>query len=216
VNEDIPAEIRHAVETQFIVRTLIKATLKRSIINPDVLIKAGYTVDAETKDYWAWWSKRLGDRFFDMGTLIRAAAGLETGLRDYFRKKKGLPKLKDLRRLLEKDKCWNGAVFQRIFTWNSPRGAQELFQEEVGYDLQSNDRLPQMQELILHRHLYAHCAGLLDDEYIEKWRRLTGEDLAANPSVRDRYPSEDVYWFRPLRRLGDYINSANQFFQQLP
>src|SRR5437588_3397147 len=126
---DIPAEVRHAAETQYMIRPQVKSALEGMWIDPKVLIAAGHAVDPQTKDYWTWWSKRHGDRFFDMGTAIRLAGGLETGLRDYFGRKRGFANLTNLSNFLAQDKRWRGAVFQRIFPRNSPKGARELFQQ---------------------------------------------------------------------------------------
>ena len=41
----------------------------------------------------------------------------------------------------------------------------------------------------MHRQLYAHNSGLLDDEYIDNIRQITGEDIRTHPSLaQSNYP----------------------------
>lgn len=188
---------------------MLRSQLQKQPVNLDVVPKVtGQPSAGGNTDFWTWWTGRFGDRFFDMGTLIRAAAGVETGLRDYLCRKRTFSNLDQLRSHLAKDRKWRGAVFQRIQPWHTGDGAKDLLQAELGYDLTTNPHLRNVQELVLHRHLYAHQAGVLDDYYIEDWKKLTGEDLAADPMVEGTYPAQDAYWFRPLDRLADYINAA--------
>ncbi len=217
MEKDIPAAIRHVAESHFAIRTLLKSRLQQQWVDVDVIGQViGKPTNRGKIDYWTWWTERFGDRFYDMGSLIRLAAGLETGLRDYFRNKRQFKNLTELRQFVANDNRWKGAVFQRIQPWHGQDGARSLLQQELGYDLETNPHLRQVRELMLHRHLYAHHAGVLDNQYLDNWQRLTGEDLRANPAVKRDYPAEDVYWFSPLKQLNDYISWANAFFQQLP
>lgn len=65
------------------------------------------------------------------------------------------------------------------------------------------------------RNLYAHNVGIIDDEYIEDWKRLTGEDLLAVMTASG-YPASDAYWFRPLLELSAYIENLREFVRALP
>jgi hypothetical protein len=184
MENDIPAAVAHVAESHFAVRALLASRLKQQWVDVDII--GGVTGKPTNRgkiDYWTWWTERFGDKFYDMGSLIRLAAGLETGLRDYLRGKKQLNTLNDLRLFLASDARWKGAVFQRIQPWHVQGGVESLFQEELGYDLKTNSNLRDMQEVMLHRHLYAHRAGVLDDQYIADWQKLTTENLANDPAV---------------------------------
>jgi hypothetical protein len=213
---DVPTPIIHAAETHWYIRPMLKSRLCDQWVDPNVVQKAGRTSDLPWKtDCWTWWVDRKGIQFFDMGTLIRVAAGVETGLRDYLCKKRA-SNLDQLRIHLAKDPRWKGSVFQRIQPWQTGNSANDLIKSELNYDLSSNPHLREVRELVLHRHLYAHNAGVLDEQYIESWKKLTDEDLTVDPEVQGNYPAKDVYWFRPLNRLTDYINAAKGFFLELP
>lgn len=161
--------------------------------------------------YWDVWTQRLSDRFFDMGTLIRAAASVETTLRDYYMLKKGHQNLTQLRQ----DPQYKQNIFQRLMPWNSKDGAIPLLLT-VGVDLTALPELPTLQELMLHRHLYAHNLGVIDDQYIDRLKKLTGRDLLTDPTISTSYPAQDVVWFEPLGRINDFIEAVRRFFRQLP
>jgi hypothetical protein len=214
---DIPAAVAHVAESHFAVRGLLASRLKQQWVDTDIIGSVtGKPTNRGKVSYWTWWTERFGDKFYDMGSLIRLAAGLETGFRDYLRRKMQLNNLNDLRLFLASDSRWKGAVFQRIQPWHVRDGVESLFQEKLGSDLKANSNLHGMQELMLHRHLYAHRGGVLDDQYIAGWQRLTTENLANDPAISPVYPAQDVYWFRPLNHLADYINAAQGFFRELP
>ena len=180
---DIPAPVRHIAETHYAIRTLLKSRLQQQWVDLDVIAAATGRPGHGKIDYWTWWTQRQGDRFFDMGSLIRLAAGLETGLRDYLSRKKEFSNLNGLRQFLATNARWKGAVFQRIQPWHVADGVRSLLAQELGYDLITNSDLRDMQELMLHRHLYAHRAGVLDDQYIDDWQKLTTENLANDPAI---------------------------------
>ena len=92
----------------------------------------------------------------------------------------------------------------------------ELYKSELQYDLKTNLHLKAVQEAMMHRHLYAHNSGLLDDNYIKRIKQITGEDLLSLPEVSTHYPATDTYWFRPLKRLNLFIEEARRFFRIFP
>lgn len=88
--------------------------------------------------------------------------------------------------------------------------------KRVNVDITVIPELPIVQELVLHRHLYAHNLGVIDDDYISNLKRLTSVDLQANPSVAAQYPAQDVIWFEPLSRLHVFIEAVRSFVRALP
>jgi hypothetical protein len=96
-------------------------------------------------------------------------------------------------------------------------GAVDLaFSGVPNYDLTTNPELSAIQEAMMHRHLYAHNSGLVDDDYIDKLRRITGHDLASDSRISASYPNDDTYWFEPLKSLNTLIESTRRFFRAFP
>ena len=155
------------------------------------------------------WKLQLSDRFFDMGTLIRAAASVETGLRDYYTLKKGYTNLSQLR----KDPQYKQNIFQHSQPWKDD-GVQLL--KTVSVDLTTIQQFPKVQELVLHRHLYSHNLGVIDDQYIRNLKRLTGKDLLSDPAISSSYPAQDKVWLEPLSRVGSFIQAVRGLFRALP
>lgn len=98
--------------------------------------------------------------------------------------------------------------------WHKKNGAIPLLLD-VGVDLEKLSDFPTIQELMLHRHLYAHNLGVIDDSYIEDLKNLTGTDLLDKPEISSKYPAEDVYWFEPLGRINLYIEAVRGFCNEL-
>ena len=91
----------------------------------------------------------------------------------------------------------------------------DLYLGELGIDLTRNPALRRVQELMAHRHLFAHRSGLINDGYLKNWKDLTGLDLRAEESLRG-YPDQDVYWFKPLSSLNEYVEEVRRFFRWFP
>jgi hypothetical protein len=131
----------------------------------------------------------------------------------YYMDRKSYSTLIDLR---NDARCKKG-IFQRVQNWQGVNGVISLYRDEIGYDLTTNSHLHAIQEAMMHRHLYAHNSGLLDDEYIDNIRQITGEDIRTHPSLaQSNHPAEDVYWFEPLDRLNLHIEEARRFFRRFP
>jgi hypothetical protein len=163
--------------------------------------------------YYDQWRATAADKFFDMSTMIRLGTAIELCLRTYYMQRKGHSTLIDL----QSDPRYRKGIFQRVQNCQQQNGAIVLYRDEIGYDLANNPHLSAIQEMIMHRHLYAHNSGLLDDEYIDNIRTMTGKDLRVHPEITaSNYPAEDVYWFEPLERLNVYIEEARRFFRQFP
>ena len=198
--------IERVAETHFMIRPVLKSALTKQVLMPE-----GKNMFPNCETYWDVWIQRLSDKFFDMGTLIRAAASVETSLRDYYVLKKGHLNLTQLRQ----DPKYKQNIFQRIMPWHGSDGAIPLLMT-VEVDLKALTELPVLQELMLHRHLYAHNLGVIDDQYIDKLKKLTGRDLLADPTISSSYPAQDVVWFEPLSRNNSFIEATRSFFRKLP
>ena len=195
--------------TQYMWRNMLISVLKESILDPTLAKKI--TPGCQTMlDVW---DQQFHGKFFDMGTLIRAATSVETGLRDYYMTKKGHKNLIDLKN----DPDYSQNIFQRILPWNGLQANGGItLMKKIGADLESIPNFVKIQELILDRHLYAHNAGVVDDEYIQKLQKLTGQDILPIVTL-EKYPMEDVYWFFPLsdKSISEFIEAARILFQNL-
>ncbi|MDA8447886.1 hypothetical protein [Paracidovorax valerianellae] len=198
-------DLERVAETHFMIRPTLNSALKNSVLTAE-----GQARSPNCSTYFDVWTKSYSDRFFDMGTLIRAASSVETSLRDYYAQKKGYLNLSQLRQ----DPSYKKNIFQRVMPWHGNDGAVALI-KTVNVDITVIPELPIVQELVLHRHLYAHNLGVIDDEYIKKLKRLTSIDLQANPQVAAQYPAQDVFWFEPLDRLPVFIEAVRSFVRAL-
>ena len=189
---------------------MVRPTLN-SVLRKIVLTTEGQALSPGCSTYFDIWTKSYSDKFFDMGTLIRAAASVETSLRDYYAQMKGHVSLSQLRQ----DPNYKKSIFQRIMPWHGKDGAIALLRT-VNVDITAIPELQTVQELVLHRHLYAHNLGVIDDEYIKNVKRLTMVDLQADPTVAAQYPAQDVFWFEPLGRLPVFIEAVRSFVRALP
>lgn len=199
-------DLERVAETHFMLRPSLDSALKKIVLTP-----AGQAMSPGCSTYFDVWTQSFSDRFFDMGTLIRAAASVETSLRDYYVQKKGHANLSQLRQ----DRNYKKNIFQRVMPWHGNDGAIALL-KTVNVDVAVIPELPAVQELVLHRHLYAHNLGVIDDEYIKNLKRLTSVDLLSNPKIAVQYLSQDVVWFEPLQRLPAFIAAVRSFLRALP
>jgi hypothetical protein len=187
--------IKRIAETQYMLREILVSSLKKWVIPPDV--QKVWGTDAPT--YHDFWTATFNYRFFDMGTLVRLATAVETGLRSHYIG------------LCSPTQVPQRGVFQRLV---EPTQLLRLY-ADCGHDLSMVPQWDRMRELMLHRHLYAHRSGLVDDDYINGLKTITGEDITP-ALISYGYPKEEVYWFRPLKGLDDFIESARAFFRALP
>ena len=199
-------DLERVAETHFMIRSSLDSALKKSLLTPE-----GQAMSPGCSTYFDVWTRSYSDRFFDMGTLIRAAASVETSLRDYYVRRKGHLNLSQLRQ----DPNYKKNIFQRVMPWHGNDGAIALM-KTVNIDITVIPELSTVQELVLHRHLYAHNLGVIDDEYIKNVRRLTAFDLQMNPTVAAQYPGQDVVWVEPLKRLPTFIEAVRSFLRALP
>ena len=200
-------EIERISHTHFFIKPYLCNCLKNQIITDDGRKFLGHNYQNTYEE----WTGTFADKFFDMGTLIRLATAVEQNLKGYYMMKKGHVN----RAVLHGDPKYKQNIFQRIMPWQSD-GALRLYRDELSFDLSSISQIGSMQELMLHRHLYAHNSGLIDHDYIDRLKKLTGVDLWQQPQVAQVYPNDDVYWFEPLKRLNHFIEEAKRFFRSFP
>jgi len=206
IKQKISSDINRVAETQFYLRPLLKNSLKSQ-----VLTDAGKAQVGNFNNYLEYWEATFGRQFYDMSVAIRLGTVIENGLKHYYMGKKSHQSLSDLKA----DPNYKQNIFQRIQSWNGNDSAINLYQIELSIDLTQNNHLTSMQEAMLHRHLYAHNSGLIDDQYIQRLKTLTGTDLNGDPRMQG-YPNDDVYWFSPLEKLSEFIEEARRFFEALP
>lgn len=193
-----------AAENHYMIRPILVNALKNQ-----VLMAEGRRMFPNASNYHDVWARRFSDRFFDMATMIRVATSIETVLRDFYMSKKGHSNLIELRA----DTEYKMGIFQRIMPWHG-NGAIQLL-SSLGVDITVIPEFPVMQEIMLHRHLYAHNAGLLDDKYIDDLKKLTSVDLMADSNISASYPAQDTFYFEPLKRLSDFIEAGRRFSRAL-
>lgn len=199
------ASINRVAETHFFIRPFLEHSLKQQIIADGA---KQFSLGANT--YHEFWTKSLSDKFFDMGTFIRLGTALENSLKYYYMEKKGHNNLLDLKN----DPNYQLNIFQRVLPWTH-NSAIDLYRNELGIDLTQNQYLNSIQEIMLCRHLYAHNSGLLTEDFIDKYKRLTSFDILSLPNA-NTFPNQDTYCFEPLKRLNDFIEDSRRFIKMLP
>ncbi|GAG74638.1 unnamed protein product [marine sediment metagenome] len=204
MQEYLQKQINLVAETHFLLRPQLIQALKNQIITDE-----GKKFIGNFNNYYEYWEKSFSDRFFDMGTFIRLGSVIENNLKHYYMNKKGHNNLTDL----NNDPNYSLNIFQRVQSWQT-NGVIPLYQNELGVDLTANINLTNIQEIMMHRHLYAHNSGILNDDYIEKLKRINGTDLLSDPNVIATYPYQDHYWFQPLEKLNSFIEETRRFFRQ--
>jgi len=206
--DNIQNRVGRIAETHFFLRPMFVSSLK-SPIAPEAR-----RLFLNSESYHEFWTKTFGDKFYDMGTLVRLGSEIEICLRDYYMAKKGFKNLVELRA----DPRYKRGIFQRIMPWQtSPNDAISLFNDELGYDLNNNPYFKAIQEIMQLRHLYAHNTGIIDDQFVDAYKKIVGEDVTLIPALGGgSYPDEDVYFFKPLSRLNDFINQTKKFFLEFP
>ncbi|HET8862233.1 MAG TPA: hypothetical protein VFM94_03185 [Solirubrobacterales bacterium] len=198
-------QINGVAEVQFFLRHQLRRALEGQAFADDENVRR---LTGDSKHWLEFWERQSGQEFFDMATLVRLATTVEMLLRDYYRNCLGHPSISELA-----PKGGSG-VFQRLFPWGSP-SVIDLYADALAVDLGENPELRRMQELMAHRHLYAHSSGLVNENYLDNWRKLTGDDLMA-AGVLGSYPDEDFFWFKPLEELDEFIEDSRRFFRWFP
>jgi hypothetical protein len=182
--------------------------LKSGLMSQVLTAEARTLLKQPWKNYYEMWTGQFADKFHDMTTMVRLGGAIEEELRSLYMRRKGYANLL----MLNADKDFRHGVFQRVMPWQAGPGSARHLLQLSGYELTTNSKLATAQRIMLHRHLYAHNLGVIDDRYITDWEKLTCENLR---SLVAPYPAEDVYWFRPLDELGDAIEIIRGFVQEL-
>lgn len=195
-----------AAETHFYFKPLLEKALKNQFLTDDARDHLGqnWATDFER------WEGNYSRHFFDMTTMIRLGAAVETSLRDCFMRSKGYATKAEL----ETDPNYRMGAFQRIAAKQNRICDAAGLLSSIGIDLESMPFLLEARKVMLHRHLYSHSVGVIDQKYVDDWLELTGEDLAANPLLNG-YRQVDTFWFGPLSKLTDNINDLRNFVRAL-
>lgn len=207
MHEEFKHQINRVKEVHFFIRPYLENCLRNQILTDE-----GRQFAGDYRSYYDLWTGTYSNKFFDMTTMIRLGSAIESCLKWYYMHKKGYSNLQQLKA----DPSYKQGIFQRVQPRQNQGGVIDLFQDELQYDLTNNPKLPVIQETMLHRHLYAHNSGLLDEKYCNSIKEITGHDIVADPTVSVSYPSDDTYWFEPLKRLDDLINGTEHFFRAFP
>ena len=201
------ASLEKAAESHVGVKPKIKKGLEDFILTDDARKYLGKNY----QNYYQYWQDSYSEAFFDMSTMIQLGSAVETALRDCYKRQKGHSTKADL----VADPDYGKNAFQRIQPWQTgPKDAATLL-DQINVDLSSLPGVLAAREVMLHRHLYAHSVGVVDQKYLDDWKRLTGDDLAASPRFQD-WEQEDKLWFDPLKELTKYINSLRNLVTALP
>lgn len=189
--------------THFTMRPMLVNTLRGSaILQPELVGGATNWLD--------FWVNSFNDRFFDMGTFARLGSAVEATLRDYYMR---LKKHKNVAEL-KTDPDYKQNIFQRILPNKSGDGDCVKLFEKIGVDLKGKTGFAAVQEMMLHRHLYVHNSGVVDEDYLAKHSFILGTDITPDVTTQG-YPNEDVVWFRPLGQLQRFIEASRSFRAEL-
>jgi hypothetical protein len=200
------SKLNRIAEVHFFLRPILSSALKKQIITEE-----GRKLVGDYQNYHELWLSSFGDLFFDMATAIRLGSEIESNLKYYYMDKKGYTNIPQLKA----DSNYKQNIFQRVQSWQND-GVISLYQREIGYDLTNNPHLQAIQEAMMHRHLYAHSSGIIDDDYINKIKKITGQDISTLPEISASYPANDTYWFKPLKKLEYFIEETRNFFDKFP
>lgn len=207
--------LNHSVNDVATMHRVIRPMLMNCLKSHGIIDNAENRAISHGATNWQeFWHSTYGDRFFDMGTFVRLGSAIETTLRDYYMAKKGHKNITELKADFKSNKVQRG-IFQRLVpkTKGGDTDCLKLF-SNLGIDLSAKPEFALVQEMMLHRHLYAHNQGVVDDDYIEQVLVHTGKDLKADLS-KDGYPTEDIVWFKPLNEMDVFIDACKKFIAAL-
>lgn len=210
--KQILSHVNRVATTHYMVRHRIEASLKQWTFPVGDPIRN--LIGPQFNNYFEYWTHTYDDRFFDMGTFTRLGSVLETGFRDFYMQKKGHQNVV----ALKNDPVLKNAgnIFQRIKpSGGGSKNLQSLYMSELGIDLEAIPGFSDIKEFFIHRHLYTHNSGVVDDHYINDLKAVSGIDLSAEFTPIG-YPAEDCMWFNPLKDLDRFIEAARKVFTALP
>ena len=190
------AEVERIAETHFGLRPLLLRVMEGQLISEEMQGQ----LPVRAANYREYWEGTYSDRWFDMATIMRLGTAIETGLRDSFY------------RVAPAGERVDRGLFQRLVT---PGEIEIAFQTKCSVDLSAIPQWITMRQIMVHRHLFAHRGGLVDDDYLAQHSMVCGVDIRADVELLG-YPEKDVFWFRPLKDIPYYIEAARAFFGQVP
>jgi hypothetical protein len=199
------ASYRRIADHHYSVRRILVKALKNNFLTDDARVFLGKPYD----NFHDLWVGQSNDKFYDMMTMIRLGSLVELELKNSYMHLSGH---KNISQLMSDPEYRNGA-FQKILPWQKSKNDGLTLLSNRNFDVNAACCFAKIQEIMIHRHLYAHGSGILDQKYIDDWKKLTGEDITER--VRP-FPDEDVYFFDPLVRLNEYMECVREFLNDLP
>jgi hypothetical protein len=198
-------------ETLYILKFQVEKALGNMALNSDPRIQQ-FTKGHRT--YLDLWRSQFNDKFFDMATFVRLGSETELAFRNYYMDQKGHSSILNLKRdPAVKNK---GNIFQRVKK-SSTENLQTLYLSELQIDLMQIPEFAKVIEFIIHRHLYTHNSGIIDDQYLADLKDTCGIDLLSTTQITSLgYPNQDVYWFEPLKRLPAFYEAIKATIYKLP
>ena len=158
-----------------------------------------------------WWTRSLGPEHLRMTSIIRLATEIELGLKGYYVEKKCYSSFS----ALDADsKIRSKTIFQRL-SLSDQQGVVQLFRSQLSVDLSSFVSFRKIRELFALRHLYAHRAGVVDEQFLRQYEDVTGQNLRAHPCF-GVFPAKDVVWFCSRDEVNNLINACQSFARELP
>jgi len=151
------AEVERIAETHFMIRPEITQALRRIRIPSEPHVRK---IVGDPETYLDRWQAMYGDRFVDMTTMVRLGTAIETGLRTCHRAFGG--------------NTSGRGLYQRIVR---PQEIVRRFKDDCHYDLSTNSAWDKMREIMVHRHLYAHNSGVVDEKYVQDIQLVTAQSI---------------------------------------
>lgn len=188
-------------ESDYFIRRKIECDLK-NIKFDDEMKKVAGSFDT----YFDMWTATYSDKFYDMSTIVRLGTIIEGCLKDYYQDKMGFSNRKELKDHINSSQN----VFQQVLPWHTD-GVLNRIKNQFSVDPFSISELAILQEAMLLRHLYAHNSGVLDQKFVENYKRLTSVDLSQSSSPYKDFELQDYYYFEPLRNISKYISGTEKF-----
>lgn len=177
-----------------------------------------------TNSYHHMWQATLLDKFYDITIMVRLGIVIESCLKDYYQEQCGLSNRKELQEHMNSTQN----IFQQLQPWHK-NGIFVKINNEFHINPLEIDEVKTIQQVVLLRHFYAHNSGLLDQQFVNNYQRLTGIDICKAESlypglftdnknrktIYSDYESEDIYFFEPLKKIQALISDSEKFFDRL-
>jgi len=186
----------------------VQSYLKNCAIN--ALARNELTEIIETIEHLERHNMLLGKHYISMAFIIRLGSVIENGLREFYMNKTGYESTYILKK--SDTRLNKTGIFQRL-----ERGknicALDIF-DEINIKIEQNEFYKGVQEILEHRHLYAHNSGVFDERYIANIFKITNEDIRKEVQSLG-YPEKDILWLRPLQRVQQYTITVDHFLNTL-